>query len=51
MGPTRRRLNRRSGAKRLRWRAGEVRGIPGGAVKCVEIGKNTRGEGGALAWP
>ena len=28
--------------------AGEGRGIPGVAVKCVEIGRNTRGEGGDL---
>ena len=27
---------------------GEVSGIPGVAVKCVEIGRNTRGEGGDL---
>ena len=29
-------------------RLGEGRGIPGVAVKCVEIGRNTRGEGGDL---
>ena len=29
--------------------AGEGRGIPGVAVKCVDIGKNTSGEGGSLA--
>ena len=28
--------------------AGEVSGIPGVAVKCVEIGRNTSGEGGLL---
>ncbi len=28
---------------------GEERGMSGGAVECVEIGQNTRGEGGALA--
>ena len=28
---------------------GEVNGIPGVAVKCVDIGKNTSGEGGLLA--
>ena len=28
--------------------SGEGRGIPGVAVKCVEIGRNTRGEGGDL---
>ena len=27
----------------------EVGGIPGVAVKCVEIGRNTSGEGGLLA--
>ena len=27
---------------------GEGGGIPGVAVKCVEIGRNTRGEGGDL---
>ncbi len=31
------------------WRQGEGCGIPGGAVKCVEIGWNTSGEGGILA--
>jgi hypothetical protein len=30
------------------WGAVEGRGIPGGAVKCVEIRRNTRGEGDAL---
>ena len=29
-------------------RAGEASGIPGVAVKCVDIGKNTSGEGGFL---
>ena len=29
-------------------RVGEVNGIPGVAVKCVEIGRNTSGEGGLL---
>ena len=29
-------------------RVGEVNGIPGVAVKCVDIGKNTGGEGGLL---
>ena len=28
---------------------GEVSGIPGVAVKCVDIRKNTGGEGGSLA--
>ena len=28
--------------------AGEESGIPGVAVKCVDIGKNTGGEGGSL---
>jgi hypothetical protein len=30
------------------WSAGEVSGIPSVAVKCVEIRKNTGGEGGSL---
>ncbi len=30
-------------------RTGEESGIPGVAVKCVEIGRNTSGEGGFLA--
>ncbi len=29
--------------------AGEGSGIPGVAVECVEIGRNTSGEGGSLA--
>ena len=29
-------------------RVGEVSGIPGVAVKCVDIGRNTGGEGGYL---
>ncbi len=29
-------------------RAGGVHGIPGGAVKCVDIGRNAGGESGAL---
>ncbi len=29
-------------------RVGEVNGIPGVAVKCVDIGRNTSGEGGLL---
>ena len=28
----------------------EVSGIPGVAVKCVEIGRNTSGEGGLLGF-
>ncbi len=28
----------------------EVSGILGGAVKCVDIERNTRGEGGSLAY-
>ena len=31
-------------------RAVEVSGIPGVAVKCVDIGRNTRGEGGFLGY-
>ena len=30
------------------WSAVEGSGIPGVAVKCVEIGRNTSGEGGYL---
>ena len=37
--------------KLLSWRAVEEGGIPGVAVKCVDIGRNTRGEGGLLAVP
>ena len=29
-------------------RQGEVGGIPGVAVKCIDIGRNTGGEGGRL---
>ena len=29
-------------------RVGEVNGIPGVAVKCIDIGRNTSGEGGLL---
>ena len=31
------------------WSMGEGSGISGVAVKCVEIGRNTSGEGGYLA--
>ena len=34
--------------KLLVLRVGEVNGIPGVAVKCVDIGRNTSGEGGLL---
>jgi hypothetical protein len=34
--------------KLLSLRIVEESGIPGGAVKCVDIGRNTRGEGGSL---
>ena len=34
--------------KLLSLSAGEVSGIPGVAVECVDIRKNTRGEGGLL---
>ncbi len=34
--------------KLLSLRMVEESGIPGGAVKCVDIGRNTRGEGGSL---
>ncbi len=30
------------------WSPGEGSGIPSVAVKCVDIGRNTRGEGGYL---
>ena len=32
----------------FRLRPGEVSGIPSVAVKCVDIGRNTSGEGGSL---
>jgi hypothetical protein len=35
--------------KRGDWRQREAGGIPGVVVKCVEIGRNTGGEGGQLA--
>jgi hypothetical protein len=31
-------------------RIAEENGIPGGAVKCVDIGRNTRGEGDSLSY-
>ena len=34
--------------KLLILRVGEVNGIPSVAVKCVDIGRNTSGEGGLL---
>ncbi len=34
----------------LSLRTGEESGIPGVAVECVDIGRNTRGEGGFLDW-
>ena len=34
--------------KLLNWSTGEVNGIPSVAVECVDIRKNTRGEGGLL---
>ncbi len=37
--------------KLLGLRAGEGSGIPGVAVKCVDIGRNTSGEGDSLDWP
>ena len=36
------------GMKLVILRAGEASGIPGVAVKCVDIGRNTSGEGGLL---
>ena len=35
-------------SKLLDLRTGEAGGIPGVAVKCVDIGRNTSGEGGRL---
>ena len=32
-------------------RGAEAGGMPGVVVKCVEIGRNTRGEGGRLGRP
>ncbi len=37
-------------SKLLSLRIVEGNGIPGGAVKCVDIGRNTRGEGGSLGY-
>ncbi len=34
--------------ERARWSAGGVGGIPSVAVKCVDIRRNTSGEGGLL---
>ncbi len=34
--------------ERYGWSAGEVSGIPSVAVKCVDIRRNTSGEGGLL---
>ncbi len=34
--------------KLVSWSAGEVSGIPSVAVKCVDIRRNTGGEGGLL---
>ena len=36
--------------KLLSLRIVEENGIPGGAVKCVDIGRNTGGEGGSLSY-
>ncbi len=41
-------LTERVAARRRGLRLGEGRGTPGGAVKCVEIRKNTDGAGSAL---
>ncbi len=41
-------LTREGCLKLLNLSAVEESGIPGGAVKCVDIGKNTVGEGGSL---
>ena len=42
------RLNRIMRLKLDDWSAGEASGIPSVAVKCVDIGKNTGGEGDLL---
>ncbi len=34
--------------KRFNWGVGEASGIPSVAVKCVDIRRNTSGEGGLL---
>jgi hypothetical protein len=44
-----RRLTAESVPIRRFWSAGEGGGIAGVVVKCVEIGRNTRGESGHLA--
>ena len=41
-------LTRNLHLKLLFLRVGEVDGIPGVAVKCVDIGRNTSGEGDLL---
>ena len=43
------RLTARGVPIRPYWRVGEGGGIAGVVVKCVEIGRNTRGESGHLA--
>ncbi len=45
-------VNGSTGELRLKlphWSTGEESGIPSVAVKCVDIRKNTGGEGGSLA--
>ncbi len=42
-------FTRSGGQKRADLRLGEGPGIPGGVVKCVEIRRNTKGEGRVLA--
>ena len=41
-------LNSRPAIETAGWSVGEESGIPGVAVKCVDIGRNTGGEGGSL---
>ncbi len=43
-------LNRELLLKRAGLSDVEAGGIPGVAVKCVDIGRNTRGEGGLLGF-
>ena len=44
-------LTRVSAQNHRTMRAVEEGGIPGVVVKCIEIRRNTGGEGGLLGWP
>ncbi len=44
-------LTEQGGAKLENLRVSEGHGIPGGVVKCVEIRRNTKGEGSVLGNP